>query len=216
MTRIIDALNEADRPSARLPGIDYEEKGKTKRDTAEGLIDQVIAYLTGDVSGKYTRLANRFRRVKRIKELLAKEQASLNVDMKEAADQLFPAADDVYTRVIDTISLIIKVGKAEERTMPPTFDKDGYIAELEALVPELGEKLEELRKQYTTIHDAVQIEPKLLTPKLKDPKQESIDEGVVDATTAKIMNYVNRVREYFAKWGQQYDAKLAKINAKYL
>lgn len=212
MTRVIDILNEIDyeRPAARVkhPEIDYTEKGKTKKATAEGNIDEVIATLSGHTSGKFTKLARDFKRLKKYSELLKKRQAAANEKATMEVLKLFPEMDDALTKTVDTVSMILKVGKKETRTPAPTVNWEGYANALEQLVPELADKFAELKDAHTKVHDAVEVKPKLMTPKLKDDVQLG-EAGM----SSRISSWLNKAKRYFKTWLKSYNSKIDKIIA---
>jgi len=197
--------NDERYPGKRMtghPDYEYEEKKKRKKDDN---IDSVIAYIKGHSSAKFTKLGRRYARAKRIADLLTAEKMKLNEDTKKAVDEIFDAADDIYTRVVDTVSIVFKVAKAETRSSE-TFDKEAYLTKLEELTGLSVEALEQVRKEFTTIK-TVQISPKLLAPKEKKPVNESEDDGNLE----KIEQYAGRVGDAVDKFLQKWDSHFAAL-----
>ena len=79
---------------ARREDLVYTEK------KSKGVIDKVSTTLSGSDSGRFTKLATRYARMKKAKEKLDEMMATLNADIKEQAVELFDAQDEVLTRSI--------------------------------------------------------------------------------------------------------------------
>jgi len=194
----------SNRPRTRIKGLDYEERTKTK---SSDIVDQVIVTLSGSDSATYTRLANRYRKMKELEAQVKKEKDELNNLLKGKVDELFPEDDDVYTRVVDTASIVIKVGKAEKAKTIETFDAEGYIKEIESMFPELEEAFNTVKEKYKGIKKVAAKSPKLLTPKLKE-----------SATTNKFFNvfkqFLKLISAKTRKLLADVDYKIAELETK--
>ena len=209
----INIIDEADqpvtRPTDRLGQYDYEEVPKTKKDPTN--IDAVIVYLKGKRSEVATKLATRFRRVDRIEKLLEKEREFVRSQIMDTADELFPVTDDVFTRLVDTVSMVFKIGKAEASRKITSFDADGYIAELEEMFPDLEKSFVALRKKYTTVSQSKPREPKVLQPKYKDLSKEKPVESVTEGMGDAVISFIKRM---LSKWDRQFADLSSRINAR--
>lgn len=179
----------------------YEEVPVKKTDPTN--IGQVIVYLKGKRSAHFTKLARRFERAARIKKMLAAEEAQLKAQTREAVDDIFNAGDEVYTRVVDTASLVFKIAKAEERTTT-SFDEKSYLLELERLTGLAVSELEKIKQKYITTAVA-KIDSKVLAPKEK----KGITEGVFDS----IKTYASRVKDYIMRFLSNWDEQFAEVKA---
>lgn len=213
-------LNEIDikRPDQRHPDVKYEEIPKKKSEP--DIIDSVVAYLTGGESGAYTKLAKRFKDLKDAEAQIKTQMDALNADLKASVDDLFPEADDIFTRVVDTASLIIKVGKAEKAHEISRFDADGYIKEIEEMFPDLAESFKTVREKFTTVQEIAAKSPKLLTPKLKDKKDDKIKKTTKTETVIyegfgeRFSHYLQAVADKVGKLLGNWDKKYADISAR--
>jgi len=213
-------LNEIDakRPDQRHPDVEYEEVPKKKSEP--DVIDSVIAYLSGGESGAYTKLAKRFKDIKDAEAQLIENKNKLNAELKENVDNLFPEADDIFTRVVDTASLVIKIGKAEKAHQIDRFDAEGYIKEIEKMFPELTESFKTVREKFTTVQEIAAKSPKLLTPKLKDKGDDKIKkttktetviyEGIGERFSQYLQAVANKIGRLLSNW----DKKYADINSR--
>ena len=178
--------------------IEYTEK------KAKGVLDKVIAVLSGNKSGKYTRLAQRYKRVDRLAKLLKKERDELNAAAKEQMAELFDEEDATLTRVIETASLTLTLSKETGPQKTEYFDVDGYVEALEGMVPELAEQIQALRKQYTTINEVTK----------KPSLRVKVAEGPLDALWDKVKNYAGKAAAAMRKKFGSYDDKLDALRSR--
>ena len=187
--------------------IEYEYKGKTKTATANKEWDQIIATLSGDLSGKYTKIANRYKKIDRVQKYITKIRNELNDTLRDAIHELFPVADDIYTRVLVTKSMTVKLAKAEKEHTIEVFDAEAYIKELEALLPDMEDKLEEIRKRCVKVRVVAEKKSKLLT---------KVTEAVVTENINEFLFTIRKwAREYaFAmkRWLKVYDNRIDSLD----
>lgn len=187
--------------------VGYEEVPVKKTDPNSD-IDSIIVTLKGQRSAYFTRLARRFDRANRIKKLLANEEKKLKAQTQGAIDDLFEAGEEVYTRVVETASLVFKIAKSGEKTVDK-LDEKGYLAELEKLSGLAVKELQELKEKHTKAV-TTKVVPKVLAPKeKKQPKKESVNEGVMD----KVRDYAARVKDYITKFLTKWDAQFSRVKS---
>jgi hypothetical protein len=180
---------------ARDPMLNYKEV------KAKGALDKVIVELKGKQSEKFTKLAKRFKECKDMTKELELKKAELDAELKEdLVTDLFDAQDEIYTRVVDTVSMTLTLSKKTVRTTAMT-DYDAILEELSKMVPELTDKIAELKKQYTRI----EIKPvaSSLRPALK--------EGVGDKVTGLLQKLFGLFLKTIKLWGRKYDHRLAAL-----
>jgi len=192
------------------PDIRYQEVPKTKKDPS--VIDSVIAFLSGKKSERFTKMARRYARAKRIEKMLAMEKQKLNAEVKEACEELFEVADQVYTRVVDTATMVFKLSKASE-TEKTTFDQKAYIAELEQLTEMAVDELEKLRKKHETITKS-KVASKLLTPKEKGVSVKTTEANEVGSGN-KLHQYACSIADDTKDFLTQWDAKFEALTSKF-
>lgn len=193
---------------ARDAELEYEEKKKA------GEIDRIVVELSGKKSEIATKLAKEFKDVKELEEKLKEKKNELNLKATDHVISFFDAADEVYTRVVETVSVVLTVSKQVQTTIPETktFDFDGFYSELLTVVPDLKDKLELLVKTYTTITPEVSV-PADKKPSLRVKlKEDSFSEKLSE----KLKELGSKVFNFFIRWGYEYDRKLEKIKDKYL
>lgn len=181
---------------ARKSELTYSEK-KVKDE-----IDRVIVALEGNESGKFTRLITRYKRLQKGVAALSEQQEILNAKMKEQVEDYFNAEDEVYTRVVDTISATMTIAKKTVATSKKV-DYDAIIAGILELVPELTEKVDELKKQHTKITQT-EKSPALRT---------TIKEDIVSDVFKMIKSSVKQLLSQIKAWGRSYDKRLNKVNS---
>ncbi len=186
----------------------YEEVPKKKKEP--DIIDKVVVHLKGKRSAYFTKLARRFNDAKVIKEELAIEEKALKAETREAVDAIFDVGDEVYTRVVETASLVFKVSKAEERTSE-TLDVKGYLEELEKLTGIAVDQLEKIKEKH--IKKSVgKVLPKVSAPKEKKTK-ESVNEGILDQAKDYASRVYQHVMSFLSKWDQRFARVKAQIES---
>ena len=183
----------------RLEDLEYKEK------KVKGVVDRVIVSLEGRESAVWTRMANRYRKIKNLIESLSKKRDELNVQLKDELVQIFDAEDEVLTRVVETVSMTVTLGKKETRTSAAKFHTKPFLKDLYSLaeelsntLPELAEKIREIEEKHTELGKPVEVSPKLGV-KLKD----SVNEGIAD----QVMKFART----FGNWLLSFDRKLNSI-----
>jgi CRISPR/Cas system CSM-associated protein Csm2 small subunit len=163
--------------------------------------------LQGNQSGKFTKLISNYKKIQKAVEALAKKQGELNAHMKEEVEDLFDAEDEVYTRVVDTISATLTLSKKQSVTTTK-IDYEAILAKITELQPELEEKIKELTTEFTKVTTA-EKSPALRTM-IKEA--ESLEEGLKEL--AKYVKDIAKAALSAIKgWGKSYDKKLEKIVA---
>jgi len=173
---------------ARDPSVSYSNK------EIKGKLERVTAILEGKDSAKYTKLASRYSRLKKSNELLKERQDELNKELRASVEGLFDAQDEIYTRVVDTVSLTVTLAKQA----PPStkVDWESVVLKLTEMVPELEEQIKTLTKEFTT---AGAVKAPGVTVKLK--------EGALADFLAQIKSYIRSV----TRWATGYDKRLEKL-----
>lgn len=196
---------------ARREDLVYTEK------KSKGVIDKVSTTLSGSDSGRFTKLATRYARMKKAKEKLDEMMSTLNADIKEQAVELFDAQDEVLTRIIETSSVILTIGKRESdaEVEKTTVNYAAIIKQITELVPELTEKLEEIIAANTTVEKEIKVAK---SPQLRIAVKESdqLDEGVLNDVKQLISALRRKFKDVLRSmklWGRSYDKSLAEIKA---
>jgi hypothetical protein len=194
----------------RDPVLQYKTaNAKNKPTIVESEIDKVILELKDKNSAPASNLANRFDEIKQLERDIQERKLKFDEKILEFFENHFDPTDAVYTRVIETASLVIQVGTPSVRKNVK-FDEDGFFTEVsKELTPELIEKMKELRKKFTTTKDSdvkaiIKVKP-LTEGVLGDFKKYSL--GLI----SKLVSYVKELN----LWGKSYDKKVQDIKVKY-
>lgn len=178
---------------ARDPELKYSNK------EVKGKIDRVIVSLESHQSGAFTRLAKKYRNIKRATEILQEKQNGLNAQIKDKALELFNAEDEIYTRMVDTVSMTMTISK-KTVTTTTKVDYEAILAQLAEMTPELEEKIKELTKAFTS-SKSVEKSPSLRT---------DLKEGVGD--WIKQLKFITQAAlKSIKNWGKNYDRKLKQL-----
>lgn len=154
---------------------------------------KVTAFVSNDLSRKYTQLYNNLKRITDLSEELKALQEQVKQDRREQVMDLFDVEDAVFTRVIETKSVVLTLSKDPKATEAPKYKV--ILEELEKhLTPELITVLEVLKKEHVTV---TQKEPSLRA----EPKS-TIDENISD----------NSVLSKISNWLPKFDRKLDAIH----
>lgn len=197
---LLQILNEARR--ADLP---YTEK------KSKGAIDKVIVSLDGSHSTKFTKLAKKFKELKEATEDLSAKTNALNAEIKDEALDLFDASDEVYTRIIETVSMTLNISKRQ----PDSIDKvekinyEKIIADITALVPELTDQINEIIKANTTVEEKVKVAK---SPALRvDLKEAASLKELIAFAKRTFKSMLSAIKA----WGRSYDKKLSDIEKRF-
>jgi hypothetical protein len=179
---------------ARDPELKYTEK------KVKDKIDRVIVALEGNQSGKFTKLAKRYKILQRAFAVLTEKQSQLNAQIKDQALEFFNAEDEVLTRVVETISLTITISK-KTVTTTTKVDYDAILAQLVEMVPELKDKVDELIAAHTEIKKTEK------SPSLRTELKEGVVEWV-----RQVKQIAKNIFKSMKLWGKSYDKKLALLS----
>lgn len=183
-----------------------EERDKSLQYTekkVKGQIDRVIVELTGNQSGRFTKLVKQYIDVKEDLDALETVRLALNETIKEEMIPLFNATDEVYTRVVDTVGASLNLSKRVKATTKETTDYEKIYEGMVALVDEdLKKKLEELKKSFTSIANVNEKSPAL---------RVDIKEGMIKTVVSFIKDVTRKFTSGLTKWTSSYDRKLDKL-----
>ena len=167
----------------------------------KGEIARVVAELSGNRSGAFTRLGNRYKKLSDAIEKLSEQRNKLNDEIKGRVEELFDATDVVYTRVVETVSVTATLSKASKGESKEVVNYEKIAEELAKLIPEeLQSKVEELTRMYTTMKEGSTRAPAL---------RVTVNEGVFDTLVSKLKGWFGSI----IKWASSYDKKLAAIKS---
>lgn len=173
------------------PDVEYDTSGKTKT----GPIDRVTAKVSGNISGKFTRLMQKLQRIEVLSEELDRTKEEVKQSSKEDVAGLFDVEDAVLTRVIETKSVILTMSKDPAQGNTVAYAK--ILKELEEhLTPELMAVLAKLTEANTKLGAEKSPTLKYKAREL----DEDIEEYDVDDVVAKVK-----------WWLPKFDAKLEEI-----
>lgn len=196
-TMLLNLLTEA-----RRSDLPYTEK-KTKN-----LVDKVIVNLSGNESGKFTKLSKQYKVLKDEIDKLSEKMVVLNAEIKEEAVDLFDATDEVYTRIVETASMTILIGKRQPDSIDKTvkIDYEKAIKEISLLVPGLTEQVQSIIKANT------QIEEKLKVAKSPQLRVDIKEEFSISAIIKFVKSIGSKLRQSIRNWAKGYDKKLKEIS----
>jgi len=206
---------------SRRTDLEYKDK------VMKGVIERVTVELEGKESAIFTRAAKRYKQMDRLLDAIQEKRNELNGQIKDKVLEYFDdAADIIYTRVIDTVSMTATVSKTTPATpssKEEVVDYEKVMKKLMELVPEIEGKAKELIKEFTAIK-SVAAKPEItkLSVKFKDEDDKKkalkgkldgmLDEGLSDVWMA-IKAKAKAIFDSFKTWGKDYDAKLAEIKS---
>ena len=193
---ILDILTEA-----RRSDLPYTEK------KSKGAVEKVIVTLSGNESGKFTKLAKQFKELKDKTDELSLATNKLNAEIKEEAIEFFDSADEVYTRIVETCQMTILIGKRQPDSIEKT-EKVNYeqiIKDITALVPGLKDKIDEIIAANT------QVEEKLKVAKAPQLRVDLKEDFSIDAILKFARSIGRKLLSSIKTWGRSYDKQIADI-----
>lgn len=183
---------------ARRANLNYSFK------EVKGKLDKITLKLEGNESGKFTKIAKRYKEIDTAVKALEVERNEINEDIKEKFSDYFDeATDTVVTRIIETVSLTMQLSK---RTAPEMgkdkVDYEKALLILGDMLPELKEKIDEVKKLCTTAGT------------MSVPKSPALSVKINEDLSDKIFAFMRRVMAVlnkFKTWGKSFDRKLEKL-----
>lgn len=159
-------------------------------------VDKVIVVLKGSKSKKATALAKQFDEVNNKKKEIIGMENKLKEDMKQLASDLFNINDSVYTRVLETASVVITATKMSTRE---NFDSEKFMEKISKEFPKLVVKFNEIAdecKKITNVDSNIKVT-------MKEGIGDSI-KSVYNKLKAQITKIVDSIKSYL----DNYDDKL--------
>lgn len=189
--------------------VEYKEK------KVRGEIDRVIAELKGNKSGMFTKMAKQYSQIDRLVKKLGERREQLNEQAKEHITDMFNVEDEIYTRVIETVSITLTLAKKSEDTPERTetrteFDTEGFISELFDMLPNMEKELLELKEKYTKINEIKIPGRKASSPALR----VKVKENKVTDLWDKLKEYASNYKDKFMNRLKSYDDKLNSLKRK--
>lgn len=199
------------------PEINYDEKKVKRRATGVEEIEKIFVVLSGKASEIATKCAKKYKQIDRITALLKKRRDELNKTMKGQFEELFDAADEVHTRVIETKSMTITHSKQTTGTKT-SVDFDAFLEDTYKLLPEYEKQLKALLQKHTTVKPT-KSDAKVMAPRFKESmddlrtlagikKPEVVQEEEDDQGVSKLANAVKSSMK-------KVDVYLDKVKRKY-
>lgn len=220
----IDTVRPLDKDS-------YELLGKTKKATAAGEFDRVIAKLAGKDSEKFTKIAQDYHDLDKWEKLISESRDNLNQKVRDLSEPLFSASDKWLTRVVETKSLTITLAKKiETKVTKEKIEYEKVLEELQNhLTPELKKVAEDLVKKFTIAEKVSNVEsanlpklgvkPHVTVADMPDMpadrlKKESIYENRFSNILQKFTTVVKSTWNKVSSWAESYDSKLDSLKQK--
>lgn len=152
---------------------------------------KAIANLEGKQSERYTKLAQKLQKITDLDAEVKGLKAEVKAETKELIEDLFTAEDEIYTRVVETISASFTLSKKPDPTITIQYAK--VVQDLEEhLTPELIKVLTQLKDKYSSVVN----KQAALRFKIKT---EYVDEG------AQLLEELRIFRAVISNWARQFD-----------
>lgn len=166
---------------------------------------KVVATLRSYKSQTFTKLAQKIEEITALEAQAAALKEEIKQEAREQIADLFTADDACRTRVIETVSFVIKLTKDPKAATTVKYEK--VLSELaNHLTPELKTVMETITAKYSTLQA-----PKAAALSWEQKTQESVElsEGVWD----KITGVLAALKAKVMSWGAKYDQKLGALKA---
>lgn len=198
-------LTEADEEIPEKPvKQDFEKKYfRDKKEVTEldDNITKVVALLKKQRASKASRLIDQYAKMLQEKKRLDQEIDQIKEKQYPLFQELFNVQEAIYTRVIETASMILTMDK-ETTVHRKNFDEEGFFKELEQIVaPSIFALLIELRKKFT--EETEEIRKSRLTPKLKNEGPMSDLMAKIKAFSKNVFLKLRRVDDVLDKWKEK-------------
>jgi hypothetical protein len=153
-------------------------------------VEKVIAILSGSKASQFTKFGKEMvEAVKRRKELVELEK-KLSGQLKEMVQGLFDAADECWTRTVETAQVVLTLSKVSGGEEPKTkVDYEKLVGILAAKFNIVPEQMELLKKEAE-----VQVAPAPRSPTLTaNLKGEGVIGDTIKAAYLKVKEYVKKI-----------------------
>ncbi len=164
----------------------------------ESLADRTIAKLKSHQSATYTKLAQKIQKLSNLEEEVSKLKEEIKDNTKEDIADLFDAADEAKTRVVETLQFIFTLSKTPEPSKTVQY-KDILEKLSEKFTPELITMMEGLKETMVKKGAAK-------SPSLRVKAKESIDHSP---------SIFSKLKATIIKWGKSYDEKFNKLKQEF-
>ena len=196
------------------PEVEYELAGTSQAKTARGEFDRITATVTGKASGAFTKLAKKFREIDDLNKELTELRNKTNDEVKQQIEGFFEAGDAIYTRVIETRSLTIRMAKdvqaatKEERK----FDFEGFLSDMRTLLESVDQSLIPAMEQLVKAHTQV-IEK--TTPHKKGAVAVNLKDSLREDSGADLEVLSDLVSRLVGLQLDVFDRKIAGLESRY-
>lgn len=176
-------------------------------------INQVKAVLKSHKGSHATKLAREYEKIHSEKKKLEKEEKKIKNKVRDYANELLSdyseSKEILDRRVIETSSVILKVGKQSKRTYT-RVDVEGLFEELAELTPQLTDKLDDLKDKYVKVSKSVR-RGTITTDTKNEGKITDFFKKIFDKVKELGKAFLNRIKS----WSNQYDRELEYIKKDY-
>ena len=131
-------------------------------------------------------------------KLLTKKRNQLNDVLRRKSIDLFNAEDEVLTRIVESVSLVVTIS-AKKKEEKVNFDAEGYIQKLEQLTGLLEDNLKVIREEYTTREDRT----KEVGVRVKYKEDKKLKESESEDSSEKALDYIHKSLEVFDRYAEQ-------------
>ena len=175
-------------------------------------VTKVMVELSRQKSSAATKLASELKEIQILKKEYTDKEEALKDKAREYAEQFFDVEDQVWTRVMKTVSLIVTINKATERTSR-TFDDEKFLIEILKLVPELKEQIEGLYNGFLSIKTSpVKSKVDVKTIDIESAETQMY-EDFIGNTWEKLKDLGKRAYSKVVSWLPSFDKKLEAIES---
>lgn len=186
---------------------DRREDVTYQEEFVEDRLDEVVAVLEGRQGSYATRLVREYKETHQKYKEVKEKRGELRDEVLEYFGELFDAEDEIATRIVETAGATLQLDKPSSYTREK-FDEEGFMEELLELVPELEDKLMQLKDKYTDVQKVqrssrVRVKRESITGKLR--KAWKVVKEMVSNFVSGIMN-----------WSRSYDKRLDQLKARFL
>lgn len=190
----------------RKKNLKYAEKFDKK--DLKKLVEVTVEYDLEKVGGKKWRdAAIGYLDLQHLRDDVVLSMEKANDSLREDLLNLFDESDRFATRVVKVGDICLKLAKDSVPEPKTDIDFEKVVAAIAEISEEMAAKVEELKKQYTTIKPPAA--PKKAAVRVSDdtPTHPAIAESITSVISSKLKKFLASFKSWFTK----IDSKIEKV-----
>ena len=184
---------------------EYVEK-RDKKDLSK-LLEVAVEFKVESVGGKkWIEAARRYLDLQMQRDDIVATLDAANDDLRADVENLFDETDSVASRIVRVGDIVVKLAKESKPEAKEEVDLKAVIQAISEISEDMAAKVEELKKQFTTIKPPA-------APKKAALRVDDNTPGIVESIGSVIVSKVKKYVASLTSWLSKIDSKIDKLEA---